>query len=416
MIHLGEFKIGEDVYYAANFHNDNGTIEDPTSPEAQLGINGSWSVLTAPAKQNGKTGHFGGTITTGTLAAGRYLIRMQGAVTTAKTVACEFSFDLVSRRSSDLPTLTEIGGIIGSRVINLTIKNSVTSDPLPEVIVTVWNSALTAILLTVVSDTNGLCTLGLDDGTYNLAFRKTNVAFTTPQVLSVTGNTDATYYGTVNTATSPVSTSANQYFLDLRRLLHDATGRFWDDAELLDYINKARKITAAQTLCTRQLATVNIISAANLAQATYSFDTIVPGRRVIDVLDVMLQYSSNTTYQMIYHPFQEIIRTEVWQYQMPGTPRFYTVHNRSVIILQWPNQAYNSSKFDCAVEPLDLTSITDTCYDLPFPFTECVAFYAAYLAKLKDQRRQEAEAFLADYERRKAQAIGTLFTRRLIGI
>lgn len=102
MIFLGEFKAGDTVFYAANFHNDTDTIEDPTSPEAQIRNSaGTWSALTAPAKQNTKTGHYGGTIDTTGYSVGQHVIRMAGTVATAKTIATEFCFTVVANIESD---------------------------------------------------------------------------------------------------------------------------------------------------------------------------------------------------------------------------------------------------------------------------------------------------------------------------
>lgn len=102
MIYLGNFKAGDTVFYAANFHNDTGTIENPTSPETQLRNSaGTWSALTAPAQQNSKTGHYGGTIDTTGYSVGQHIIRMAGTVATAKTVATEFCFSIVANTESD---------------------------------------------------------------------------------------------------------------------------------------------------------------------------------------------------------------------------------------------------------------------------------------------------------------------------
>lgn len=91
--YLGRFTAGASVFYAANFHNDTGTIEDPSAPEAQIrNPAGTWSALSAPAKQNSKTGFYGGTVDTTGYASGEYTIRMAGTVTTAKTVATTFTF------------------------------------------------------------------------------------------------------------------------------------------------------------------------------------------------------------------------------------------------------------------------------------------------------------------------------------
>lgn len=45
------------------------------------------------------------------------------------------------------------------------------------------------------------------------------------------------------------------YRLECRRLLHDATGKFWSDSELNDYINDARNRVCSDTGCLRRLIT-----------------------------------------------------------------------------------------------------------------------------------------------------------------
>ena len=103
MIFLGEFKAGTSVFYAANFHNDTGTLENPTSPEAQTrNPAGTWSALTTPAIQNSKTGHYGGSVDTTGFSVGQHVIRMAGTVATAKTVATEFCFTIVANIASDI--------------------------------------------------------------------------------------------------------------------------------------------------------------------------------------------------------------------------------------------------------------------------------------------------------------------------
>src|SRR3990170_313894 len=102
MIYLGKFKAGDTVRYRANFHNDTGTLENPTSPEAQIEKpDASFTALTAPAIINAKTGHYGGSIDTTGFAVGQHLIRMAGTVATAKTVATEFCFTVVANIESD---------------------------------------------------------------------------------------------------------------------------------------------------------------------------------------------------------------------------------------------------------------------------------------------------------------------------
>ena len=102
MIFLGFYKAGSTVKYRSNFHNDTGTIENPTSPAAEReDPAGTFTVLTAPAIVNAKTGHYGGSIDTTGFASGQHFIRMQGTVSTAKTVATEFCFQIVAFDPTD---------------------------------------------------------------------------------------------------------------------------------------------------------------------------------------------------------------------------------------------------------------------------------------------------------------------------
>jgi len=205
------------------------------------------------------------------------------------------------------------------------------------------------------------------------------------------------------------------YITDTQRLLHDASFNFWTLQELTDYVNKARKLVAAVSGCTRQLRPLNIAAATTRVGATMSMDTMVVNRRVIDVMDIMLQYTSTTCYPLKYLSPDDAKRLGVWQYQTAGTPSHYTIIGRSVIILPYPAIAYANNDFDLALEPQDLVNVTDQDNDLAFPYTEPVGFYAAYLAKKKYQRDDQAQTFLADYKRRITEAIGTEFSRRLIG-
>jgi hypothetical protein len=59
----------------------------------------------------------------------------------------------------------------------------------------------------------------------------------------------------------------SDYIIQTRRLLHDATGQYWSDAELTDYINTARLRVVSDTGCNRVLQ-IGAIS-ANVEQ--YSF-------------------------------------------------------------------------------------------------------------------------------------------------
>ena len=50
----------------------------------------------------------------------------------------------------------------------------------------------------------------------------------------------------------------NSYITEVRRLLHDANANFWTNPELTDYINDARNRVAADTSCSRSLASITL--------------------------------------------------------------------------------------------------------------------------------------------------------------
>jgi hypothetical protein len=123
VIFLGFYLAGETVKYRANFHNDTGTIENPTSPAAEHESPASaFTALTAPAIINAKVGHYGGSIDSTGFAAGQHFIRMQGTVTTAKTVATEFCFEIVAFN----PKVSTAGGlpIVGTGTNNFKSDSS----------------------------------------------------------------------------------------------------------------------------------------------------------------------------------------------------------------------------------------------------------------------------------------------------
>lgn len=211
------------------------------------------------------------------------------------------------------------------------------------------------------------------------------------------------------------SVTLQDYLNDTQRILHDATNRFWSQSELIDYINKSRRQLATESDACRRLEYFDILVATDLAGATYDLNTLLTSRRVMDVKDILIQYSSNSVYQLRYLPFMSAVRNAVWQYQKSGTPSHYTINNTSLFILPWPAQEYNNCILDCVVDPAALTTVDQYDNDILFPYTECVPFYAAYLAKVKDRRRDEAEEFMMDYQRRKMQAVGAQFSRRIVG-
>jgi hypothetical protein len=78
-----------------------------------------------------------------------------------------------------------------------------------------------------------------------------------------------------------------------------------------------------------------------------------------------------------------------------------------------PDQVYQI-EVDCVVLPLPLTlalpNAVDTIND---PYTVCVKFYAAYLAKYYEQSFGEAEIYKQEYTKQIAGVLNSVYTRRL---
>lgn len=74
----------------------------------------------------------------------------------------------------------------------------------------------------------------------------------------------------------------SSYITEVRRLLHDANGVFWDNAELTDYINEARERVVRDTGCLRtlQVSSTPINSTGVAAQIWTAGATVTTGQCV----------------------------------------------------------------------------------------------------------------------------------------
>ena len=113
-----------------------------------------------------------------------------------------------------------------------------------------------------------------------------------------------------------------------------------------------------------------------------------------------------------YMPYTEFnLKMRNWvSYQ--GRPVVFTVYgNNTVYVGPIPDQTY-SSEWDTVVAPATLSNYTDQD-TISFPFTDPVQYYAAHLAKFKEQSYEEAEKFLSAYKMKIGEAVRSSFTRRI---
>jgi hypothetical protein len=213
------------------------------------------------------------------------------------------------------------------------------------------------------------------------------------------------------TPTGLSTLTLQSYITDAQRLLHDSTYQFYNPDELTDYANKARRKVAAETGCNRQLIKSFPIT---IGINNLSFLDMIPGRRITGILDFYLWYSDTTRYALRYFPYSQFSRTGTVVYSYNGPPTMWSQMPLNVFFSPVPAQAYNAD-FDVSVEPLDLIAVDDVDLEVFSPFSECVKFYMCYLAKLKDQRRQQAEEFLLDYVRERNSVMSSTMIRKLVG-
>ena len=199
----------------------------------------------------------------------------------------------------------------------------------------------------------------------------------------------------------------SDYLTGVRRLVHDATGNYWPDAELIDYINQARFRVVADTGCNRILQTVPLLTGVE----TYAYSALPSGINTFDVLNLTILWGGMRV-PLNYMPYTEFnLKMRNWvSYQ--GRPVVFTVYgNSTVYVGPIPDQTY-TSEWDTVVAPATLSSLA-TQDTISFPFTEPVTYYAAYMAKFKEQSYDEADKFLATYTQKIGAALRSSFTRRI---
>lgn len=199
----------------------------------------------------------------------------------------------------------------------------------------------------------------------------------------------------------------SDYITECRRLLHDATGAFYTDAELTDYINEGRSRLVRDTGVLRQLQP----DVAVTGQEVYTFATLPNGANTFDVLNINL-YWGNTRIPLRYLPWTQFnAELRFWQNYV-GRPIAFSVYGQtSYYISPVPQQDY-AIELDTVVLPNVLVSNT-TPEQIPISFTSPVAYYACHIAKFKEQAFGESEIFRQQYLQKMQNVIATAYTRRI---
>lgn len=200
-----------------------------------------------------------------------------------------------------------------------------------------------------------------------------------------------------------------EYITETRRLLHDAVGNFWDDSELTDYINDARKRTVSDTGCLRSLQAFNLVAGTE----AYSYTLLPQGSRTIDVMGINVIWG-NLVYPLGFTAWSDLsAKLRVWPTFRQQPVLFSTYGQNTFYVGPIPDQAY-PVEIDSVVLPIDLlTSLPGLEDQIIYPFSMPIAYYAAHKAKYKEQSYGESSKFLADYRLKALEAIASSSQRRI---
>ena len=157
----------------------------------------------------------------------------------------------------------------------------------------------------------------------------------------------------------------------------------------------------------------------NPAQEKYTFATanvlaqsqtqVAGVNEIIGVLSVSCAWGANaamkpTLDQMIWSEFQAYYRS--YNMGLQNYPTIWSQYGTGVIgsIYLWP-QPSTPSQMDWDTYCLPIALVNDTTAEaIPYPWTACVPYYAAYLAYFNAQRDADADKMLAEYERKIEEA------------
>lgn len=227
------------------------------------------------------------------------------------------------------------------------------------------------------------------------------ITFTTPAPAGG-GTVDWVAYATDAVIGGPGTTQLADYRTELRYLLHDLSDSIWSLAIKDSFINKGMARRDLDTGCNRTRITLVL----TVGTDTYSFSTL-GNERVFDVIGIALTYVG-TRVVLDQRSYTELTAQKRPWTTYQGLPEAWCRYGpQSVIFGPTPGTAY-STQWDCCIFAAPLVAATDVD-PMPYPWTQAVPYYAAYLAKLNESQWDEA----ADLFRQYREQIDTAMNARV---
>lgn len=184
--------------------------------------------------------------------------------------------------------------------------------------------------------------------------------------------------------------SMSDHLATLNRYLHDSANRYFSETDKTAYLNQGIKQRDMVTGGNRTLVSLVLTAGVD----TYTFSTL-GNTRVFDVVGINLLYNGLRLVldQRSFTKLNAEVRvySPVWQYAPMAWARYGPA---TVVFGPAPSIAY-TTEWDCCQVSADLTLSDDD--PLPYPYSEIVPYYAAYLAKLNERQYEEARGFWEQY-------------------
>lgn len=148
------------------------------------------------------------------------------------------------------------------------------------------------------------------------------------------------------------------------------------------------------------------------AAATAFLNGLPRGVYTMDIVNINL-YWGNTRVPLRYLPWTQFnAELRFWQNYV-GRPVAFSMYGPNAFYLgPVPDQNY-AIELDTVVRPTELLVLTEVDTDIPEPWQNPIPFYAAYLAKYKEQSYGEAELFKNQYTAQMQNVLAGSFTRRM---
>lgn len=198
------------------------------------------------------------------------------------------------------------------------------------------------------------------------------------------------------------------YLTRTYQILHDPTAIYYAQSDVVSYINTARSQVAAESMAIRVLPPSGLGQNQTVAaQEVYNFSAVnpliqaqFPGVKsilAVGTIAVSQGALKPVLDTLAWSDFQAALRS--WNAGFTGWPTICAQYGQgdlgSMYMFPVPTDAYPMD-WDCSCLPVDLVDDT-TPEVIPYPWTDAVPFFAAYLAYFNAQRPADADKMKGEY-------------------